>query len=114
MIRRILVDHARRRGFAKRGGDAHAVPLDDILLSAKTHGIDILALDQALRLLAQIDNRKSRVVELRYFGGLKIEETAGVLGISVDTAKRDWRLAKAWLFAELTRDPAVDRPNQPL
>jgi RNA polymerase sigma-70 factor (ECF subfamily) len=102
ITRRILVDHARRRGFAKRGGDALRVPLDEILLSAETRGIEVLALDEALDRLARIDGRKSRVVELRYFGGLKIEETANVLGVSVDTAKRDWRMARAWLIAELT------------
>lgn len=102
IIRRILVDHARTRGFAKRGGDAPRVPLDEILLSAQTRGIEVLALDEALDTLARIDGRKSRVVELRYFGGLEIEETAEALGVSVDTVKRDWRMARAWLIAELT------------
>jgi len=102
IIRRVLVDHARRRGFAKRGGDALRVPLDEVLLVSQTRGIEVLALDEALDALARIDGRKSRVVELRYFGGLKIEETANVLGVSVDTAKRDWRMARAWLIAELT------------
>jgi len=102
IIRRILVDHARRRGFAKRGGDALRVPLDDVLLVAQARGIEVLALDEALDTLARIDGRKGRVVELRYFGGLSIEETANVLGVSVDTAKRDWRMARAWLIAELT------------
>lgn len=102
IIRRILVDHARRRGFAKRGGDALRVPLDEVLLTAEARGIEILALDKALEELARIDGRKSRVVELRYFGGLDIEETAAVLGVSVGTAKRDWRMARAWLIAELT------------
>jgi RNA polymerase sigma-70 factor (ECF subfamily) len=102
IIRRILVDHARRRAFAKRGGNAMRVPLDEVLLVAQTLGIEVLALDEALDTLARIDGRKSRVVELRYFGGLNIEETAEVLGVSVDTAKRDWRMARAWLIAELT------------
>lgn len=102
VIRRILVDHARRRGFAKRGGDAVRVPLDELLLAAESRGVEVLALDEALVALARIDARKSRVVELRYFAGLKIEETAAVLGISVDTAKRDWRMARAWLVGELT------------
>jgi len=102
IVRRILVDHARRRGFAKRGGDAPRVPLDEVLLSAETRGIEVLALDEALDTLARIDGRKSRVVELRYFGGLEIEETAEALGVSVDTVKRDWRMARAWLIAELT------------
>ena len=102
IIRRILVDHARRRGFAKRGGDALSLPLDAVLLTAEARGIEVLALDQALQSLARIDGRKSRVVELRYFGGLGIEETAEMLGVSVGTAKRDWRLARAWLIAELS------------
>jgi RNA polymerase sigma factor (TIGR02999 family) len=102
IIRRVLVDHARRRGFAKRGGDALRVPLDEVLLVAQTRGIEVLALDEALDTLARIDGRKSRVVELRYFGGLNIEETAEALGVSMDTAKRDWRMARAWLIAELT------------
>jgi RNA polymerase sigma-70 factor, ECF subfamily len=102
IIRRILVDHARSRGYAKRGGDATRVPLDEVVLGMRTHGIEILALNEALESLFQIDARKSRVVELRYFGGLSIEEAAEVLGISPETAKRDWRMAKAWLLAALT------------
>ena len=102
MIRRILIDHARSRGFAKRGGDAQRVPLDEVLLSAQARGIEVLALDKALEALARIDARKSRVVELRYFGGLSIEETAEALGVSLDTAKRDWRMARAWLLTELS------------
>ena len=103
VIRRILVDHARSRGFAKRGGDAQRVPLDEVLLSAEARGIEVLALDEALERLTRIDARKSRVVELRYFGGLSIEETAAALGVSLDTAKRDWRMARAWPLAELSR-----------
>jgi RNA polymerase sigma factor (TIGR02999 family) len=103
MIRRILVDHARRRGSAKRGADALRVPLDGVLSAAQSRGIEMLALDQALDSLAKVDGRKSRIVELRYFGGLSIEEAAEALGVSVDTAKRDWRLARAWLIAEFTR-----------
>jgi len=102
IIRRILVDHARRRGFAKRGGDTLRVPLDEVLLVAKARGVEMLALDDALDALARNDARKSRLVELRYFGGLKFEEAAEVLGVSVDTAKRDWRMARAWLIAALT------------
>jgi RNA polymerase sigma factor (TIGR02999 family) len=102
IMRRILVDHARRRGFAKRGGDALRVPLDEVLVVAEARGVEVLALDEALDGLARIDARKSRVVELRYFGGLGIEETAEVLAVSVDTVKRDWRLARAWLMAELS------------
>jgi RNA polymerase sigma factor (TIGR02999 family) len=101
IIRRILVDHARNRGYAKRGGNAVRVPLDDVLLNARAHGIEVLALHKALETLYQIDVRKVRVVELRYFGGLSVEETAEVLRISPETAKRDWKMAKAWLFGEL-------------
>ena len=102
IIRRIVVDHARRRGFAKRGGAAVHVPLDEALVTASGSGSEVLALDRALDALARIDQRKSRVVELRYFGGLEVEETAEALGISVGTVKRDWRMARAWLIAELT------------
>jgi RNA polymerase sigma-70 factor (ECF subfamily) len=104
IIRRLLVDHARNRGYAKRGGDVVRVPLDDALLGMRARGIDVLALNEALEALSKVDNRKSRVVELRYFGGLSLEETAQVIGISLETAKRDWRTAKAWLLAALTRD----------
>jgi RNA polymerase sigma-70 factor (ECF subfamily) len=102
IMRRILVDHARHRGYAKRGGYAPHVPLDDVLLVAEARGIEVLALNEALDALARIDDRKSRVVELRYFGGLNNEETAEVLEVSVDTVKRDFRMARAWLLAELT------------
>ena len=102
IIRRILVDHARGRGYAKRGGNAVRVPLDEVLLGAKGRGIDTQALDEALESLAKIDGRKAHIVELRYFGGLTVEETADFLGISPETVKRDWRMAKAWLFAALT------------
>lgn len=101
IIRRILVDHARRRGFAKRGGNAVRVSLDDALVAVEERGIELLALDRALDELAKIDARKSRVVELRYFGGLTIEETAAVLNVSIDTAKRDWRVTKAWLISQI-------------
>jgi RNA polymerase sigma-70 factor (ECF subfamily) len=93
IIRRILVDHARSRGYAKRGGGAVQIPLDEELVAAETHQVDVLALDEALTSLFQFDPRKARVVELRYFGGLSVEETAEVLGISPETAKRDWKTA---------------------
>jgi RNA polymerase sigma-70 factor (ECF subfamily) len=101
ITRRVLVDHARRRGFAKRGGKALRVSLDGVLLAAEERGVELLALDRALDELARIDARKSRVVELRYFGGLSIEETAAVLNVSIDTTKRDWRMARAWLISQL-------------
>jgi len=102
LMRRILVDHARTRGFEKRGGAAERVPLDDGLLVADHDRRDLVALDVALSDLAAADERKARVVELRFFGGLSVKETALVLGISVETVGRDWRLAKAWLARELT------------
>ena len=102
IIRRILVDHARGRGYAKRGGDVERVPLDEALLGAQARGIDILALNEALESLAEIDARQARVVELRYFGGLSVEETAEVLGITPVRVKRDWQRAKAWLYGVLT------------
>jgi RNA polymerase sigma-70 factor (ECF subfamily) len=102
MIRRILVDHARGRRSAKRGGDAVHVPLDEALLGAQARGVEVVALDEALSALSTIDPRKGRVVELRYFGGLTVEETAGILQISPETVQRDWKMAKAWLFRELS------------
>ena len=101
IIRRILVDHARKRGYAKRGGKALHVSLDGVPLAAEQRGVELLALDRALDELARIDVRKGRLVELRYFGGLSIEEAAAVLNVSIDTAKRDWRMAKAWLILQL-------------
>ena len=103
MIRRILVDHARSRRYAKRGGDAARVPLDEALFGAQARGVEVLALDEALVVLSRTDPRKVRVVELRYFGGLSVEETAEVLKISAETVLRDWRTAKTWLFRELNR-----------
>lgn len=103
IIRRILVDHARNRLYAKRGGGAVQIPIADELLGAPTKGVDVLALDEALASLSKVDPRKGRVVELRYFGGLSVEEAAEALQISPETAKRDWRMAKAWLLRELKR-----------
>jgi len=100
VIRRILVDHARNRHSAKRGGGAVQIPLDEALIGARTQGVEVLALNEALTALSKVDPRKGRVVELRYFGGLSVEETAEVLGMSPETAKRDW-MAKAWLLREL-------------
>jgi RNA polymerase sigma factor (TIGR02999 family) len=104
IIRRILVDHARGRGYAKRGGNAMRVSLDGAVLPAQARGIELLALDEALASLSKIDARKGRVVELRYFGGLSVEETAEAMGISPETVKRDWKMAKAWLFGALTEE----------
>lgn len=102
ILRRILVDHARSRAYDKRGGNALHVPLDEVLVGARAPSIEILALDEALDSLSKIDARKTRVVELRYFGGLSIDETAEVMGISPETVKRDWKMARAWLLAALT------------
>ena len=104
LMRRVLVDHARSRGYRKRGGDVQRVPLDGALLTTPERSLDVLAVDRALEAFAKIDSRKSQVVELRFFGGLNVEETADVLGISVETVKRDWRVAKLWLSRELQRD----------
>ncbi len=105
MVRRILVDHARKRGSLKRG-EGLQVPLDEALLGAKARGIEVEALDDALNALAQVDPRKARVVELRFFGGLSVQETAEVLEISEETVTRDWKVAKTWLFRELSRGNA--------
>ena len=101
LMRRVLVDYARRRGFHKRGGGAQRVTLHEALVSASDPALDVVALDRALQALEKSDARKSRIVELRFFGGLSIEETAEVLKVSTDTVKRDWRLAKLWLLREL-------------
>jgi RNA polymerase sigma-70 factor (ECF subfamily) len=101
LMRRVLVDHARSRGYRKRGGAAQRVTLNDGLIAAPEPALDVVALDRALEALAAADLRKSRVVELRFFGGLSVEETAEVLHVSPQTIKRDWRLAKLWLLREL-------------
>ena len=103
MMRRILVDFARSRQYQKRGGQLHQVSLDKVLEVAQGQGADLVALDDALSALAAIDPRKSQVVELRFFGGLSVEETAEVLKVSPETVTRDWRMAKVWLLRELSR-----------
>jgi RNA polymerase sigma-70 factor, ECF subfamily len=102
MIRRILVDHVRSRQRGKRGGGAVLVTLDEAIAAPAESGVDVVALDDALQSLAQFDERKCRVVELRFFGGLSVEETAEVLHVSPETVMRDWKMAKAWLYRELT------------
>ena len=104
MMRRVLVDHARARGYQKRGGGAQQVTLDEALLVSPEPAVDLVALDRALVALAAVDARKSRVIELRFFGGLSVEEAADVLHVSADTVKRDWRLAKLWLLRDLNGD----------
>lgn len=101
MMRRILVDYARKRGFAKRGGDARPVPLEEAMIVSQERAANVVALDDALKSLAELDPRKSQIVELRFFGGLSIEETAEVLAVSTGTVMRDWTLAKAWLRREM-------------
>ena len=102
-MRRILVDHARTRNYQKRGGAAQQVSLDDAATLADGRPAELIALDEALDELAKIDPRKCRVVELRYFGGLSIEETAEALGVSIPTVVRDWNTAKVWLMREMTK-----------
>ena len=101
IMRRVLVDHARSRNYQKRGGGARPVTLEDALVAAKDRSPDLLALDEALDRLAKQDPRKARVVELRFFGGLSVEETAAVLNVSPFTVIRDWNFVKAWLSREM-------------
>lgn len=103
IMRRVLVDYARSPRYAKRGGGAHRVSFDDARMFSPERGGDVVALDEALKELAHFDSRKSRIVELRFFGGLSIEETAEVLGVSPGTVMRDWTFAKAWLRNAITR-----------
>jgi RNA polymerase sigma-70 factor, ECF subfamily len=106
LMREILVDHARRHKSAKRGGGAYRVTLDDALEQAPQADLDLVALDEALLALARVDPAKARLVELRYFGGLTIEESAAVLGLSLATVKRHWSLARAWLYREISQTSA--------
>jgi RNA polymerase sigma factor (TIGR02999 family) len=109
LMRRILIDHARSRHYAKRGGGAHQVSLGDAAVLSEERASDLVALDDALRSLAAIDLRKAQVVELRFFGGLNIEETAEVLKISSMTIQREWRWAKAYLHREMSTGNTDDR-----
>lgn len=101
-MRQILIDHARRRGAAKRGGDLRRLDLDDATIAVDDRAGELLALDEALQRLARLDERMARVVELRFFGGLSVEETAEVLEVDPRTVKRDWRKARAVLYQELS------------
>ena len=105
LMRRVLVDHARSKQYQKRGGGAARVTLDEELMGAGEPGQDLVALDDALEALTHFDERKGRVIELRFFGGLSVEETASVLKVSSDTVMRDWKLAKAWLLREMRDGP---------
>lgn len=108
VMRHILIDHARRRRYVKHGGEAQRIPfdvaMDEGVLMLAPRAAELLALDEALDELAKLDPRKSRVVELRYFGGLSLEETAEVLEVSLMTVRRDWRAAKAWLYKRVMSD----------
>ena len=108
VMRRILVDHARARHYQKRGGHAPRVTFDEALVVTNEPATDFVALDDALEALAAFDERKSRVIELRFFGGLSVEETALVLKVSPTTVSGDWRLAKAWLQREMRARPSDD------
>jgi RNA polymerase sigma-70 factor (ECF subfamily) len=104
LMRQILIDHARTRRAWKRGGDVVHLPLQDDLVVSPKQDTDLVALDDALQLLAAIDPRKSQIVELRFFGGLSVEETAEVLEVSEKTVRRDWQFAKTWLLRELSAE----------
>ena len=106
LMRRILVDHARSRQTAKRGGGARPVSFDDALMVSDERSAEVVAVHEALERLAGFDSRKAQIVELRFFGGLSIDETAKVLGVSPGTVMRDWTLAKAWLHKEISAEAA--------
>lgn len=101
VMRHVLVDHARRKHYLKRGGEQEQLPLDEVAVMSEQRASELVALDEALSALAKLDPRKARVIELRYFAGLSLEETAEVMGVSVMTVRRDWRAAKAWLYREM-------------
>jgi RNA polymerase sigma-70 factor (ECF subfamily) len=103
LMRRILVDYARSRQYAKRGGGKSALPLDEALIVAPGRASEMIALDEALTKLAKHDERKARIVELRFFAGMSIDETSDLLGVSPGTVMKDWTLAKAWLQREMDR-----------
>jgi RNA polymerase sigma factor (TIGR02999 family) len=107
LMRRILVDFARRRGSLKRGGEVQKVELDEALVIPLEQKTDLVALDDALKILAELNPRQSEVVELRYFGGLSEVEIAEHLEVSVRTVRRDWSVARAWLFRKLSEPPAA-------
>jgi RNA polymerase sigma factor (TIGR02999 family) len=103
VMRRILVDHARKYQYAKRGSGAHKLSLNEAINLTKERAADLVALDDALTSLAAVDPKKSRIVELQYFGGLTFPEVAEALGVSLSTVHREWRLARAWLYREIAK-----------
>ena len=107
LMRRILLDYAKSRGRLKRGGDVHKTSLDEALVVAEDRASDLVLIDEALTRLEELDARQAKVVELRFFGGLSVEETAEAMGISAPTVKREWAMARAWLHRELS---AGERP----
>lgn len=111
MMRRVLVDHARSRGAEKRGGAQHKLSLDEAHFMHEERAAELIALDEALARLTQIFPRKGQVVELRFFGGLSVDETAEVLGISDKTVMREWQSAKLWLYRELDREGGEDEQH---
>jgi RNA polymerase sigma factor (TIGR02999 family) len=111
VMRRILIEHARARGCAKRGGGVRLINLDEALMISGKLDSEIVRLDSALEQLAKFDSRKAQVVEMRYFGGLTSNEIAAVLGVSPQSVNRDWSLAKAWLAREMGREESDGRPT---
>lgn len=108
MMRRILIDHARGVQAAKRGSGGIKLPLDDVINLSDERAADLIVLDEALKALSEIDPQKSRIVELRFFGGLSIEETAEVMGLGTATIIRQWKFAKAWLYSEVSKTATSD------
>ena len=106
VMRHVLIDHARKYTYAKRGGGAQRVTMESVVIATEDRAAEFIALDDALNQLAEIDPRKSKIVELRFFGGLTVEETAQVMNLSEITVKRDWRLARAWLLRAIGGEPA--------
>jgi RNA polymerase sigma-70 factor (ECF subfamily) len=106
IMRRILIDHARRHAYAKRGGGAQQVSLEEAAAVTPEQSVQLIRLDEALTILSELDRRRGQVVELRYFGGLNNEEIAGVLNVSENTVTRDWNMARAWLYQQLTGSAA--------
>ena len=111
LMRQILVDYARRRRASKRGSGACILTLDDAMILPQRKDVDVVAIDDALHALAEVDPRQSRVVELRFFAGLSLEEISEVMGIATATVQRDWTAARAWLHREISRRPISPRPG---